>query len=348
MKKIGLNEELEGEREAEESASGVPELSMSRRGFLKKFSTLLASPAIDKAEITQFLSQDSVSSDSIETTLHNLKILLETRILAPLEAQKQTALNISQLSYSAVSSTGIQHAECLLRNMKPSLVPRGAISIFYSNHSLKGKDFDYGLKPNHDTFMQIKDTDAFAELAQPIINKAKKYYPEYFDSKMDVSFLRQELESSYAKSFKELTRYFCDVRGLSDEISEQLELRKQEILTENPQEQLPEGTIVTKKYPTGDKPEGYNLVIPQGDGESLSEWAGRTEEVAASLVDVFGEKELQIPHESFKGGRIVALPQHSDAWAFFERLEERLSAPRVDAQSEPEQAPAPQGETLEI
>ncbi|MBI1301206.1 MAG: hypothetical protein GC137_06040 [Alphaproteobacteria bacterium] len=51
---------------------------------------------------------------------------------------------------------------------------------------------------------------------------------------------------------------------------------------------------------------GFNINVPRGDNESRSEWAERTKEVARSLL-YHSDREIQIPHETFNNGRIVAL-----------------------------------------
>lgn len=51
---------------------------------------------------------------------------------------------------------------------------------------------------------------------------------------------------------------------------------------------------------------GFNVNVPRGDLETRSQWAERTEAVAKEILH-HSNGEVQIPHETFNGGRIIAL-----------------------------------------
>ncbi|MGH1456283.1 MAG: twin-arginine translocation signal domain-containing protein [Alphaproteobacteria bacterium] len=300
MKKKDIKAEYTGKADQDNSAS-LSDFSISRRGFLKGATSASVGMAGDTSSLSGFIRSSQVVDDigfgSFKSVNHVINVIS----------------NIPGIKFRLIQGT-----ETLLNS--PSLENLDAAkreTPIHHHYIQKYKRFHSDLH-QHDCVDLVFEPDEGGSFEEAVCNRsqgilelnqsedAMKYFD--FDYLGNPDKVRQRIIDVYNMSDEEWVSH-CDdlddeLKPYIDAYQEALKSAQKKVFQELVQEHLPEGVIVTKKYPTGDKPEGYNLVISQEDGESLKQWQGRTGELAASLVGVF-EGAIEIPHKAFKGGRIV-------------------------------------------
>lgn len=323
---MGKKDELTTEFKDSDKASGLPELKISRRGFLKNATAMFASSALELNGAQGLLGSktESISPETLDQ--------VSRLLFARLSYEAQLAQYNMRFIYSLSDINQADDAFWRLYSRNMASKATAASSYVVNDHGLKSLD--------QQSLKVILDSDVFDDIAQSQINFMDAAFSSFTTPKISPATLRREIEASQTMEIKEFVKFFCDSENLKENLTAlfdtQLTHMREQKAYEDKQDALLGGLTVTYKFPAAGKPEGFNVQVPRMDGETLRGWEERTRGIAAEIVEALG---VDVPHETFKSGRIVTyMDVGSSAYSYFDEFLRRqaIAAPSSKNNEAPE------------